>query len=151
MISHLHPPELQIPRRLGPESSETHTGTSPSMVIHRCKRGGRGRRQAEEGEARSSPSLPRGQFCSMVNHQWSFTKSKRPHYVQRLITPLFLLVFLSFHECINHLSQQSSISQLSRGPGIKSTTGAKAAAEAGSLVSGPRGVGSGTREGGRWL
>ena len=119
-----------------PESSETHTGTSLA-AIHHCKQGGG--QGGEEGEARSSPSLPLGQFCSMVIHQSSFTKSKRPHYVQRLITPLFLLVFLSFHECINHLPQQSSISQLSRGPGIKSTTGAGAAAEAGSLVSGPRG------------
>ena len=110
MISHLHPPEQQIPRRPGPESSETHTGTSPSTAIHRCKRGGRGGRQGAEGEARSSPSLPRGQFCSMVNHQWSFTKSKRPHYVHQLVTssPIAFLVFLSFHDSITSPTNRAS-------------------------------------------
>ena len=95
LISHLYPPEQQIPRRLDPESSEMHIGTS-AVASHHWKQGGR---QGEEGEARSNPSLPLGQLCSMVIHQWSFTKSKRPHFVRQLITPspnaLLLLVFLS--------------------------------------------------------
>ena len=108
MISHLHPPEQQIPRRLGPESSEMHIGTSPAEAIHRCKRGGG--RQGEEAEARSNPSLPRGQFCSMVNHQHGLPENqKRPHYGQAIA------IYVSSASCIylcsrlHHLPYKSSI------------------------------------------
>ena len=105
LISHLYPPEQQIPRRLGLESSEMHIGTSAVASYH-CKQGGR---QGGEGEARSSPSLPRGQFYSMVNHQWSFTKSKRPHDVQQLITPSPIALLL-------HLVHISLFSRMHQSP-----------------------------------